>query len=527
MLLIEPQKRMNKQHILFLFIGIFFISLLSNHFKTMSYPPDANHMWRQCDAYSMTLNYYNDKLPLLKPQMHFQASTNGQAVGEFPIIYYLQAKLWELTGPQFWVSRVFIYCLSVLGIVALFLMVFDYTRNLFSAYISSLLVFISPLFLFYANSFLVNIPAISFLFISWYFLLKFFQNKYWVYLASALFFVSISGLLRPTMLIGYMPFILVLLVNSKKILLPNSKKIIYASLLLIPFLTTVLWVIYAESYNAAAESNYFLTTIRPIWDCDNISAIWSRLVSWNLNEVHHISILIIGLVLLLFFFVEAKRQKRELFLFILTLFISLILYILFWFNNLDVHEYYLIELLLMIPALTIATTVYFQDKLRDKFPKISFQLVASFFVLLSILYGASKTRIKHDKKVFFLTEFFLSAEEIDYYQWYHWNYETKYKAFETIAPYLRKIGISKNELVISLPDPSPNCSLSMMDQKGFTYLYSGPDNIVESIANFKQKGAKYLLMADLTEFKNIDFGNNLNKKIGQFQNISIYKLTNE
>jgi hypothetical protein len=204
-----------------------------------------------------------------------------------------------------------------------------------------------------------------------------------------------------------------------------------------------------------------------------------------------------------------------------------ILYVLLWFSNLDVHEYYLIELLLLIPALVAGITRYLQLNFSKNIPKISMQLLGGFFILVSILYSAAKTRIKHDKKVFFLTEFFLSAEEIGYYQWYHWNYETKYKAFETIAPYLRRIGISKNDLVISLPDPSPNCSLSMMDQKGFSYLYSGPDSILENIASYKQKGAKYLLMADLTEFKNVDFGGILDNKIGQFQNISIYKLTNE
>ncbi len=515
---------MNKRHILYLCLGICVISLVSNQFKTMTYPPDANHMWRQCDAYSMTLNYYNEKLSLLDPKMHFQASQDGRAVGEFPIIYYLQAKLWQITGPSFLVSRLFIYFLSVLGIVALFLAVFKYTKSLFSSYLSAFLLVTSPLFLFYSNSYMVNIPALSFLFIGWFFLLKYFADKTWGMLVVAMIFMTLSGLLRTTMLIGYLPFVLVLMINWKKITIPFLHKIYAALLLFSPFLINIIWINYSESYNAEAGSNYFLTSIRPMWECDNIHSIWSRLISWNLAEVQHVSILVVGLLLLLFFFTASKRQDRNLLIFMIALCCSIIGYLLLWFSNLDVHEYYLIELLMLIPVITVATTAYFRNNLPVEIPKVSVRFFSCFIILFVTLYAASKTRIKHDKKVFFLTEFYLDEGEIGYYQWYHWNYETKFKAFETIAPYLRKIGISKNDLVISLPDPTPNCTLSMMDQKGFTYLYCGTDNIIQNIEHFKKKGAKYLLMADSNEFTTIDFGELLNQKVGQFKNISIYKV---
>jgi hypothetical protein len=119
---------------------------------------------------------------------------------------------------------------------------------------------------------------------------------------------------------------------------------------------------------------------------------------------------------------------------------------------------------------------------------------------------------------------FLSEEEIGFYKWYHWDYETKYQAFETIAPYLRSIGIAKNDLVVSLPDQSPNITLSFMDQKGFSFLYCTNENMKEKLTQYKRKGAKYLLICDRDFIKNAGIAAFTQEKIGTYKNVEIFKL---
>ena len=105
-------------------------------------------------------------------------------------------------------------------------------------------------------------------------------------------------------------------------------------------------------------------------------------------------------------------------------------------------------------------------------------------ICLSLFYGASKTRMKYDKKVFFLTEIFLSEDEIGYWKWFHWDYDTKSKAYESVTPYLRSLGIKRTDIVVSVPDQSPNITLSLMDQKGFSTIYSSDENLHDYLPGF-------------------------------------------
>ena len=87
-----------------LFIAILIvIAFLYNQPKYLDYAPRSTHQWRQSDAYSMTLNYYHGGMDFFSPAIHLQQSNQGKAVGEFPIIYYVNAMIWHLTGPSFFV----------------------------------------------------------------------------------------------------------------------------------------------------------------------------------------------------------------------------------------------------------------------------------------------------------------------------------------------------------------------------------------------------------------------------------------
>ena len=58
--------------------------------------PYGMHQWRQCDAYSMALNYAMEPRGLFEPAIHFQhGAGGGEAVGEFPPDVFPQWKTLE------------------------------------------------------------------------------------------------------------------------------------------------------------------------------------------------------------------------------------------------------------------------------------------------------------------------------------------------------------------------------------------------------------------------------------------------
>lgn len=517
---------MKKIHNLFFVLLILLVSALFNQPNTMSDPPRSVHQWRQSDGYSIALNYYNNGMHFFEPRIHFQESKEGKAVGEFPIIYYLQAAIWKITGPSYFVARFTIFLFSIIGLFALFKTIYGLLNDTFVAYLLPLLLFSSPLFAYYSNSYLTNIPALSFLFVGWYFLFRFSERMKTTSLLFAVLFVTLAGLLRPTMLIGYVPLVILFFINRNKLI--DSEKIkkqfIYGTALFLPFILVACWVLFTKTYNSQNNSVYFLSNIRPIWICENIPHVWSKFTHAMLDEFYHGSVKTIIVLVLISMLFTIKRQNRNHSIVTVGIVVGLIIYILLWFSNLDVHDYYLIELFLVIPPLFIGFFSYVKENYQEVFYARSMRVTASIILIVSILYGASKTRMKHEDKVFFFTEVFLSEEEIVFYKWYHWDYETKYQAFETIEPYLRSIGISKKDLVVSLPDQSPNITLSFMDQKGFSFLYCTNENMSEKLKEFKAKGAKYLLICDRDFIKNTGIETFTQEKIGTYKNIEIFKL---
>jgi general stress protein CsbA len=463
-------------------------------------------------------------MDLFSPSIHLQESKDGKAVGEFPVLYYLAALIWKITGPSMFVIRAIHLLIAFCGLFALFKLSNELLKDLFFALLIPVVIYASPVFGFYSNSFLVNIDALSLLFIGWYFLYRYHSNKKFMDLVLAVAIVSLAGLLRTTMLIGYIPVALMFFAEFMKQLNRESiPSLLKSTLIGVPFLFVVGWMLYISGYNASSGSVYFLTTIRPIWDTPEPGKIWEALLTRQLSEVYPMTLLVIFVLLIIVSLITWRKHENLLVAFVLFLTVELIAYILLWFANLDVHDYYLIELLILVPPLMILLVQYIK-KYQRVYRSIYFRAALSIVVLVVVLFGAVKTRIKYDPKLYFLTEVMLSQEEIEYYKWYHWDYGMKLQAFETVEPYLNSIGIDRSKKVVSIPDPSSNISLSLMDRKGYTLLYVQPDQINSSVTDFKKKGAEYLMVYDSTFLENKELDTFMYQPIGRYRNIHVFKL---
>ncbi|MDD4755923.1 MAG: glycosyltransferase family 39 protein [Prolixibacteraceae bacterium] len=521
---------MNKiySHCLFL-LALAGISYIYGYHKIIDYPPYSIHQWRQADGLSIALNYYKEGMNFFEPKIHFNYSDEGRAVGEFPIIYYLNAIIWKITGQSHFTARLINLLLVYTGLFALYKSIYHLMNSHFQAIIIPLIVFSSPLMAFYSNNFLVNAPALSLLFVCWYYFIRYYKDKSLRYLGLFAFFATISVLLRTTMIIGIVPILLLFLVEKIRFF----KNRIFANnlwleglLLSLPCISIIAWLLFVRNYNASGNSVYYLTTVRPFWELerDDIFKTWHMLKDSVLPTVYHPGILFLTGISIIVMLLYIRKMNKYMVVFNISILVFLFIYMLLWYANLNVHDYYLIELLMFIPPLLIILTDYSKKHLPQLYKSKEIKILVFAILIFSIGYSAVKTRLKYNSTENVLTQLLLPEREIDLWDWYHWDYESKFRAYESITPYLRSLGIKRDDIVVSIPDPSPNISLYFMDQKGFTSLYQDGKPVREQLDYFIDHEAKYLIINDTTLYQKEEFKEYRQNKIGRYKNIEIFKL---
>lgn len=457
--------------------------------------PYGMHQWRQCDAYSMALNYYQEGRGLFDPAIHFlHGDDSGRAAGEFTGSYWLNAKLWKWVGFHPWTMRWLHFLIWLVGCWALFAL----GRSWFSIRASLCvvwLVMISPLMVFYGPNYLVNVAALSFVFMSWYLANKFlnsdshsFRNQ--VLLCTTLAF---SILFRPTMILGWLPVVFAAWMFG------DRKKWFWT--LFWPLVIGLAWVFWAKHVNANSRSPYFLTSVRPIWEAPDAWKIWKAFREDLLPQWYHRFLLVGGALIWLISRPRSLTSPANTWkAWRLTLFpmaLALICYTSLWFGNLDVHDYYLIEYQLIVPICgwSIVAGKSAISKRASAVNRL-FPWAVSFLLLFQSLEARLRTEMKYKTPSGWLFETVIPQRERDVWSWFHWDQKRRFDRFEEVQGQLRKLGYSRYDRVISVPDPSPNITLSLMDQMGFTDLYDDHLQGDERIEHYVARGAVVLVCND-------------------------------
>ena len=465
--------------------------------------PYGKHQWRQCDAYSMALNYHEEEVGFFEPRMHFQHGNgmgSGRAIGEFPVTYWFNAKLWNGIGLKPYTMRWTHMLLWILGCLAIFKLGREWFGSGKSAFATTF-VMASPLIAFYSASYLVNVAGLAMVFVGWRLAWQILGQERIRWSMELMLFgvLSCSVLFRPTMVLGWVPIAIWAFHQGQ------WKE--WALRLSAPLGIGFLWVFWAKFANAAAGSVYYLTTIRPLWATQNSEAVWRAFREDVLPEWYHKYVLfvLVAVVLLLAFkhFAPSdsvkeknKRKTKELHLpaTIILLAVGLLLYFFLWFENLDVHDYYLIEFQLIVP-LVLWWCIQRLEQLQVRDVRLKRVVWSLLIVALSfqLLEAHLRTRMKYVPPKGWLSEVILTQRDRDLWSWFHWDQEMRLANLQQLKLAMREHGIERHDRIISVPDPSPNITLSLLDQKGFTDLYD--ENITgdERIALYVGKGASFLV----------------------------------
>jgi hypothetical protein len=489
-----------------LFIMVFVYGLNTTMFE----PPQSVHIWRQTNSTSMALNYYQDSVPFYEPAVHNQwcdGGYSGKTAGEFPIVYYVVAKIWKITGYNIFIFRLVQILILFTGLYLLFRSSQFFFDNRFWAGFVSLLIFTSPMVVFYGPNFLPDVPALSFVFIAWFFISKFLVNRnqssIWF---SALFF-SLSMLLKITSGLSFIAFggwILFELIFQKE----KERIFNFKLAQIIPFILVVpvvgAWYWYVEYYNGLHGGQVSYHGIWPVWEMTKEQYL--RIID-ALNKIYFKELFLpytqyLTLAVWVYLLVTMKKLPPVLRYFIIVLPIGMLVELLLWFQVLEGHDYYTINLLVVFVA--VWAVFFYSLKQTKLITHPVFYVIGLGFLIFNLV--TCQTRI-----------------ETRYTGWMNSMYVDRMKALTEIEPYFNKLGIARDMKVISIPDYTINASLFYMNRKGYTEFasdFSKPETFYSRI----EQGAKYLIVNDTTILHKPELQPFINKKVGEFKNISVYDL---
>lgn len=481
----------------------------------------------------MALNYYKDGMHFLFPEIHSLGRTGSGVVcpTECPVIYYLVALLWQVFGYREYIYRLLEMVITFLSLYALYKTVIILTGNHFWATITALLLFTSPLFVSYSVSFIMDGTAVCFILLAWYFFVKYYQRKKLLCYYTSIFFFLLAGLIKVTSLIAFGPLIGVLLYELVKRPPVEQKIFIKPFIQTIPICLMALiiyrWILYfrwASGYNNPVN---YLGYPTPIWTLNKayITKIFHQvLYSWQ-PQYCSLTLMVIVVFLFLVLIVNVRKLNRFYTWLVVSIFTGNIIYLVLWFEYLNAHDYYLICTLLIIPAILIAFILFIKNSKPQLFNSRLLKLSAVILLACNIYYCSVVVNARFGiNKPWTNKNLVLSKQCQSDWNWLNWDYEHNLKAFETITPYLRSIGVNRDDRVFSFSDESLIISLYLMDQKGFTQsgFIDLKDN--DRMTKFISLGAKYLIVSNPSDLNLPWLQPYLKEKIGTYQNVAIFDL---
>lgn len=495
-----------------LIILLIIVSFVYNYDEILFFRPQGLHQWRQCDCLSITMNYYQEGINFFQPSVHNLGNDGtGKTVSDFPIIYYFVANLWKLFGHHEFIFRLVNLIITFLGLFALFKLAEDILKDSIWAISLVLLLFTSPMLVYYANNFLANVPAFSFALIAWYFFWKFYKSEKNRFLSISMLFFLLGGLLKVASAISFVAILIIFLVelfniykfkNGSKIFTHPKKQLITFLVVIIGIIS---WYYYANYYNQLHIGGFFLVGILPIWELsyEEIKFVFIQIKEIWFWQYFREGTQITFFILLLLIYVFYKKINKFLMMLTILLPIGFVIYITLFFGALKNHDYYMINLLILMVAICL-TFLYSLKKIHNN---IFCSVILRVVVIAFIIHNIDFSRRRIDQR---------------YGSWMNKTHLEYTKAFETITPYIRSLGIERTDKVISIPDESINISLYLMDQKGWTNFGVTLDSI--SITQKINAGAKYLFINDSALYDKPFIHPFIKKKIGTYENIDIYDL---
>ena len=532
----QPQQSFFKQILQFTeYKHLFFFVVIGTQMLIYNYPyilktePRNHHAFRQYDCLSFAQSFYNNRATLAQPCLNNLGTTrNGKTASEFPLIQYLVGNIWKVTGIHTEIYRIVNLCFLLLGLFfayKLFLLEF---KNKFLAILICALIYTSPILSYYGISVLSDIQALSLSTIGFYFFYKWRASKNKKDFLIFILLFLLAGLLKISSTPLYFICLLCMLLQgfeAKKLTREvfTRQNLITFVFVLTPMAVWLLWYSYAKSYNLKNNDHFFLLGLLPVWEADANQLIENTTALLYNTLPAFISPFILFVTLAAFVtctFFYMKEKTTEIIL-LSACFVFFIIYILLFFQALNIHDYYLINLLgiLMVAIFFIFKIIHPQIILYRR------QLV--FITAFSTIIFTYTTGIKTWKKINLnvrepANTLAFNKDEQKSFFWIYWQDREICSILEDKTIDLEKIGVLKHDTILCVGDKTINRSLYLLNRVGYTD-YNRP---FEDVSHFikRHPNIQYLVLLDPEMKDSPETSGFVQNKVFERKNLSVYKL---
>jgi hypothetical protein len=253
----------------------------------------------------------------------------------------------------------------------------------------------------------------------------------------------------------------------------------------------------------------FLTGILPIWNLNYIEiknvtrAIYDHFTWDYFRGITTVCIAIAYIYILI-----NRKSITDTFLFYLCMCTSvgLLLYVLLFFEALKDHDYYCINLYIIIPVVLMLFFLLLKQHQINLHSK--YLLTA---LCIGLLHNIDFTKRRMEQRYQFTS-------------WHNSAYGLTFIKFESLKKQLYALGISGNDKIISISDDSINTSLYFLNRKGWTNY--NIQNQTENMMTCIKLGARYLVVLNTSLKKHNSIIAACAKGLFvKTRDFSIYKLT--
>ena len=501
-----------------LFVLVFgAVAWFYNYQEILTYRPTSMHQWRNCVSASMALNYAHEG-DFFHPRTHNLQADEMQSdisVTEFPVFYYLIGMLYRVFGFHEIIYRLMHLLIGFAGLFFLYRTGIRMFGHVAYALTLPLLVFSSPIYVYYLNNFIPDAPSLSIVLIAFYFFYRFYGKGKGADLAIAMLFFALAGLIKPPAFLLYFAILGVLILewifgarmrSDRKIFQYPIKQLV---MMLGPLILALGWFTYARIYTDTHGGIVSEVELRPIWilSRETIQNTWASIVlKFQNGQYHSPAFLLLSGLLFIFVLIRWKKQNQMMRWLVILTFLGGVSFSLLFYRSLRNHDYYQMNNL-VIPVLVFVTSLlYMKDQHQRIFRSWISHLVILVFVLFTIISCQSLLHSHY------------------YGGWHEWNARERYnKPYNDITPYLRSLGINRDDKVYCTPDPSINISLYLMDQKGFTDFFRKNQAFSEKVELFAGHGLQYVIIGKDAD-PDVNPGDAGLIWIGEHKGAKIYRL---
>jgi hypothetical protein len=497
--------------------------------------PGSIHQFRQADCLSLADNYYNGNWNLFKPSLNIlfsDGNTTGQSAGEFPLLYYFVAILWKLFGKHEFIFRLVTIAVTFAGMFAFFKLAFGLLKNYFWALASVVFLFSSPIFVFYTNNFLVNVPAFSIMLVALSYFYKFWNSGDNRHFFICMAFYLLAGLFKVSSLLSFFAIGAIYLADVSKLIQFKKEGPVFTHPLkqLIGFgavlAGVVSWYAYAAHYSKVHGGEYTYNGISSYWS--TAPAVVKEAIycikHFMPYQIYAPSAFIYMALCFLVLLVNFRRVGAVWLLCIPLLMLGYFIFVMLFFYSLNGHDYYHIDFLIIPLLLNLAFLRYMALHETWAFDSLTVKIFFSVFVSYNVLYCANNMKMRYtitkDDQLAY-RQFFAPKTDIDLWNYFVWSYP--FKACERVTPVLRSMGIQRDDAVLCPEDHSFDIMLYLMDQKGYPAL-SGWMNDSAGVAARIKDGAKYMMIVDTSLLRQPNLRPFIGYEMKPFENLHIFDL---